>query len=152
MNEGKWWPTPAVNDMGESKSPAEWDAWTAAMRERLGRRGGGMMSDANDYFIREAEKKMERYADNGNLSAYLRVKKQRDRMIRERAHRMSEKLNNISDTLRRAMYDPCPRCGGPLVDPTPRRDHHDPDDTTCGPCAQSRGDRDYDRLREREDG
>lgn len=40
MNEGKWWPTPAVNDMGESKSPAEWDAWTAAMRERHGNGNG----------------------------------------------------------------------------------------------------------------
>lgn len=28
------WPTPAVNDMGERKTPEEWDEWTARMRSR----------------------------------------------------------------------------------------------------------------------
>lgn len=42
------------------------------------------MSDPNDFFIREAERKMDRYWENGNMAAYLRVKKQRDRMVREK--------------------------------------------------------------------
>lgn len=33
-------PTPAVNDMGSNKTPEEWDAWTATMRERHGNGNG----------------------------------------------------------------------------------------------------------------
>lgn len=33
-------PTPAVNDMGAGKSPQDWDAWTARMRERHGNGNG----------------------------------------------------------------------------------------------------------------
>lgn len=33
-------PTPAVNDMGEGKTPDAWDAWTAAMQERHGNGNG----------------------------------------------------------------------------------------------------------------
>lgn len=33
-------PTPAVNDMGANKTPAEWDAWTAKMQERHGNGNG----------------------------------------------------------------------------------------------------------------
>lgn len=33
-------PTPAVNDMGEGKTPEAWDEWTAEMRERHGNGNG----------------------------------------------------------------------------------------------------------------
>lgn len=45
------------------------------------------MSDPQDWFIRDAEKKMERYLDKDNMAAYLRVKKQRDRMVRDKPGR-----------------------------------------------------------------
>jgi len=34
------WPTAAVNDMGENKTPEEWDEWTEKMRGRHGNGNG----------------------------------------------------------------------------------------------------------------
>jgi DNA (cytosine-5)-methyltransferase 1 len=78
-------PTPAVNDMGDGKTPDAWDAWTATMQERHGNGNGHGKSlaieaqrllptpnagDAKQGYVsaeRHAEKKAAKAAEGINL-------------------------------------------------------------------------------------